>query len=107
VDQDGATSYSSRVEVDFAGSNLKPSLICVPNPTHTGQIHLRILNSQGKEMTVQLTDLRGTVILRETVQVTDDVQSIALDPTLRLASGMYIASAECAGETLHVRVVVR
>jgi hypothetical protein len=106
VDIDGNARVSSAVEVEFAaGGGWK--VRCVPNPTTADQIHLAIQGAPGKDVTICLTDLRGNVVLRETLAVEGVAELYDLLVGEPLRSGIYFVEATAGLESRHVRLVVR
>ena len=79
-------------------------IIVFPNPT-SDKLTLRYELSEGQEVNVQLKDLSGKVIYRETTTATQGVNQMELNMS-KFNSGMYFLQLETDNK-LHIEKVMK
>ncbi|TYZ10098.1 T9SS type A sorting domain-containing protein [Hymenobacter lutimineralis] len=105
VDLDGRTAYSEAVTVQVT-TLAKASFQAFPNPTSGTQFTVRAVGMQGATGTLRITDGFGRVVQEMPVGLTQPQQDITVQPTVKLAAGVYLVSLQTASGRLVQKLVV-
>ncbi|QIX62184.1 T9SS type A sorting domain-containing protein [Hymenobacter sp. BT18] len=105
VDLDGRTAYSEAVTVQVT-TLAKASFQAFPNPTSGTQFTVRAVGMQGATGTLRITDGFGRVVQEMPVGLTQQQQDITVQPTVKLAAGVYLVSLQTAGGRLVQKLIV-
>jgi parallel beta-helix repeat protein len=103
IDIDGSYEYSfiATVKVD---KELKFTAEAFPNPfRETATIKFTAITSQ--TVTIQVTDIRGKVLIKEKRTIPAGVSLVALAQSHQLAGGMYLAVIEFNGEKQTLQLI--
>ncbi|WP_426490046.1 PA14 domain-containing protein [Hymenobacter sp. 102] len=101
VDTDGATSFSSVVQVVYKAAVAARATLA-PNPSHDA-VTVRLERPEAGPATLELLDVRGAVVLRQQLAATA-VQEARLNLTT-LPLGVYLCRITSAGGVLTQRLV--
>lgn len=101
VDNDGKTTFSNVVAVKFNN----PDLISVyPNPT-IGPFNVSIKAEKGEEVLIVVRDLLGKEFYSKVIVMANDKEVIAIDPSGKLAPGVYVVVAT-SNDTIYEKKLV-
>jgi len=103
VDNDGKFAYSSIVSVKFQNAN---SLSVYPNPA-SGLFNISLSGQNGKEILLVVKDLLGREFYSRVVIVSNDKEVIAIDPSGKLAEGIYIVVATSDNNIYEKKIVIK
>lgn len=81
------------------------ALLVYPNPS-TGIVHLTISGQEGKKVEVQVLNVIGSVVYRETLTELNDRYTKTLDLS-RFANGLYYVKLEGEGTSQICKLVIR
>ena len=81
------------------------TLVLYPNPS-TGIVHLTINGQEGKKVEIQVLNVIGSVVYRETVTELNDRYTRTLDLS-RFANGLYYVKLEGEGVNQISKLVIR
>ena len=81
------------------------TLVVYPNPS-TGIVHLTINGQEGKKMELQVLNVIGSVVYRETITELNDRFTRTLDMS-RFANGLYYIKLEGEGVNQISKLVIR
>lgn len=109
VDFDGGFEYSKIVAVliEARGAEINDvvDLLIYPNPSRSGEvITFEFFNHDGEDITVQLMNLNGTLILEETSELGEG-ELYVLEEDLPV--GLYIVRAVIGDQTIIRRIVIQ
>ena len=81
------------------------TLVVYPNPS-TGIVHLTINGQEGKRLELQVLNVIGTVMFRETITEFNDRFTKTLDLS-RFANGLYYVKLEGSGTNQICKLLIR
>lgn len=81
------------------------TLVVYPNPS-TGVVHLTISGQEGKRLEVQVLNVIGTVVYRESITELNDRYTRTLDLS-RFANGLYYVKLEGNGTNQICKLLIR
>ncbi len=81
------------------------TLVVYPNPS-TGIVHLTINGQEGKRLEIQVLNVIGTVMYRETMSELNDRYTKTLDLS-RFANGLYYIKLEGEGTNQICKLLIR
>jgi hypothetical protein len=102
TDYDGKFSYSAVVRVEVDASDIWS---VVPNPNAGESFAIRFAQSQLQPVGVQISDVGGRLVFRAEFEA--GASLFEVEPTQKLAAGVYIVSVLTDGRINHQRLVVR
>jgi hypothetical protein len=105
VDNDGKFTYSGLVAVKFHNENV---ILVYPNPSFQGEpINVSISGQNGKEVLVVVHDLQGKEFYSKVIIFSSDVEAIAIDPSGKLAPGVYFVVATSDNNIYEKKIVIK
>ena len=108
TDFNGHFTYSNLKEVNFGSSFNNFSLNVYPNPSTGENISLAINSDKGKEILVVVYDVTGKETYSKVVITEQKGTNVfALDPSGKLASGIYMITATSDDNILSKKLIVR
>jgi hypothetical protein len=101
VDLDGTFAYSKMAELTFSGGGTDNYVY--PNP-FTSSLAVAIKNHNGENVTVDLRNQSGELLLSRKVSVAQDKLDFEIGKT-KLATGTYILTIHSVSEVINLKVV--
>lgn len=89
VDYDGKEIYYKIISLDYKLAESRSSVIIYPNPT-VGSVYLELKSYSGKQVVVNLVNLQGRVVYKETLSVNATANNYPLGIKNDLAPGEYL-----------------
>ena len=106
TDFDGNYSYSDLKMVNFSDTEFSFNLF--PNPSDGANINVALSANVGEEVLVVVYDATGKETYSKIIITQDSGENIyAIDPSTKLASGMYLISATSKQEVVNKKLIVR
>jgi len=107
TDYDGAFEYFKPVTVTYAPDVNDDFAIAVyPNPTQ-GKFWVDVKGNEGEEVLVVVLDLLGKEHYSKIIILEDSIHTIAMDPSNKLASGVYLIVASSSNKLYKKKLVIR
>ncbi|MBI4930088.1 MAG: T9SS type A sorting domain-containing protein [Bacteroidetes bacterium] len=101
VDNDGKTTFSNMVAVKFQS---EMGISVYPNPT-IGPFNVSVQAKAGDEVLIVVRDLNGREFYSKIVILHNDKEVFAIDPSGKLAAGVYIVVAT-SNDTIYEKKIV-
>ncbi|MBI4947052.1 MAG: T9SS type A sorting domain-containing protein [Bacteroidetes bacterium] len=105
VDYDGKFSYSDVVAVQLHNED---AISVYPNPTKQGEpFNVSISGKKGNEVLVVIHDVQGREFYSKLNIIASDTEVIAIDPSGKLAAGLYFVVATSNDAIYEKKIVVK
>jgi hypothetical protein len=105
VDNNGRFTYSGLVPVKFHNEDM---ISVYPNPSIRGEpLTVSISGQIGKEVLVVVRDFQGREFYSKVIVISSDREVIAIDPSGKLASGVYFIVATSDNKIYEKKIVVK
>ena len=103
VDNDGQYKFSKIVAENFQNANM---ITVYPNPTN-GPFNVNIKANPGDEVLIVVSDLLGKEFYSKVIVISTDIEIIAIDPSEKLASGVYFVEATSNDTIYRKKMVIK
>jgi Secretion system C-terminal sorting domain len=108
TDFNGSISYSNVEEINFNGNTADFSLNVYPNPNDGSAFNLMVNANKGEEVLVVVYDATGKETYSKVIITNDSGENIyAIDPSNKLAAGMYLIIATSKQSMFSKKMIVK
>jgi hypothetical protein len=104
TDYNGQYSFSGQITVNGCGT--KGELGVYPNPS-LGSFNVAITGSKDEEVVILVVDMLGQEFYSKVTVLSSDQEVIAIDPTSKLAAGVYTVIATSKDEIIKKKIVIQ
>ena len=104
ADNDGKITFSNVVSVSF-GFGIS-GMSVYPNPT-SGPFTINLTGQSEKQVLIVVRDVQGKEFYSKVVITSSDTEVIAVDPSGKLASGIYFVIATSDSNIFEKKIVIR
>jgi hypothetical protein len=104
TDYNGEFSFSAQIPV--AGCGTKNQMGVYPNPS-LGTFNVAITGSKDEEIVIVVVDMLGQEFYSKVTVLSSEEEVIAIDPTSKLAAGVYTVIATSKEEIIKKKIVIQ
>jgi hypothetical protein len=103
IDADGAYQYSPVVAVKMSGNTTDVDVQVVPNPGHSSEMKIRLLNTNALIANIKLTDASGRTIANRQATLNASLQSFMPE----VQPGIYFLTVTTESAIVTKQIVVK